>query len=215
MGVRINGDNHPPYKKELEQLCECLKENSTDCKNVINLMKDYISNNEKIYYYVITSWFYGLKEKDNDICDKILCNCNRIYEYIENNDKYKKDCKLKDFFNHFFDHINLASIQYREFDIDKKRNESLKCELEKVHKDFANVEQRLKDAEAHSITILGIFAAIVLSVGGMLSFSGHALESIDKVDKWTLLIAAFIILAAFVVLILILTNFIKKIHDHK
>lgn len=208
------------YEEKLEQLCECLKENSIDCEKVVKSMEGYISNNEKIYYYVITSWFYGLKEKDNDICDKIVYNCDRIYKYIE--EKHTEDHELKDFFHRFYDHINLASIQYREFYIGKKQLEKANENLEKVHNDLEKAnenlekfEQRLKNAEAHSTTILGIFSAIAFSVGGMFSFSGHVLESIDKVDKITLFIAALIILAAFLGAIGLLTYFIKKIHDHK
>jgi len=74
------------------------------------------------------------------------------------------------------------------------------------------VQERQEDMQKEYITILGIFAAIVLAFTGGIVFSSSVLENIDKVSIYRLSLMAFIIGLVFFNLIWILIDFIRDIN---
>lgn len=74
------------------------------------------------------------------------------------------------------------------------------------------VQERQEDMQKEYITILGIFAAIVLAFTGGIVFSSSVLENIDKPSIYRLSLVAFIIGLVFFNLIWILIDFIRDIN---
>lgn len=74
------------------------------------------------------------------------------------------------------------------------------------------VQERQEDMQKEYITILGIFAAIVLAFTGGIVFSSSVLENIDKASIYRISLMAFIIGLVFFNLIWILIDFIRDIN---
>lgn len=75
----------------------------------------------------------------------------------------------------------------------------------------AQVQKRQEDMQREYITILGIFASIVLAFTGGIVFSSSVLENIDKPSVYRIALIAFIIGLVFFNLIWILIDFIRDI----
>lgn len=74
------------------------------------------------------------------------------------------------------------------------------------------VQERQENMQKEYITILGIFAAIVLAFTGGIVFSSSVLENIDKSSIYRISLMAFIIGLVFFNLIWILIDFIRDIN---
>ena len=77
----------------------------------------------------------------------------------------------------------------------------------------SHVEKRQENMQKEYITILGIFAAIVLAFTGGIVFSSSVLENIAKPSVYRITLIAFIIGLVFLILIWILTDFIRDINE--
>lgn len=74
------------------------------------------------------------------------------------------------------------------------------------------VQEKQKDMQKEYITILGIFASIVLAFTGGMAFSSSVLENIHKSSVYRITIIAFIIGLVFFNLIWLLIDFIRDIN---
>lgn len=137
-----------------------------------------------------------------------------------------------------YDHTNLdiARINYTKTMTNETMSELAKnrllvvsleqkvCESENALKEISNktfddlkqlsnqVQERQEDMQKEYITILGIFAAIVLAFTGGIVFSSSVLENIDKPSIYRISLMAFIIGLVFFNLIWILIDFIRDIN---
>ncbi len=75
-----------------------------------------------------------------------------------------------------------------------------------------NVQNKQEDMQKEYISILGIFAAIVLAFTGGIVFSGSVLENIDKSSIYRITLITFIIGLVFFDLIWLLIDFIRDIN---
>ena len=195
-------------EEKLRSICKSLEDSQNfDEENVISQIRSYLKECDKVYYYIVTNWCYT--HTDEEFIDTVVYNCARLYEHItENPDMYEDE--VHDFIKHFYDHVNLAALQY------KRSMESVKA-VKELNEDISEKQNHLDSSmrkyESNSITILGIFSAIVISITGVLSFSSSMLSSIDSVSLSRLLCAGSIILIAFLAVINTLTNLIKSMHD--
>ena len=84
--------------------------------------------------------------------------------------------------------------------------------IDDLKKFSVEVQERQEDMQKEYITILGIFAAIVLAFTGGIVFSSSVLENIDKPSIYRISLMAFIIGLVFFNLIWILIDFIRDIN---
>lgn len=84
--------------------------------------------------------------------------------------------------------------------------------IEKVAQLSGQIQEKQADMQKEYITILGIFAAIVLAFTGGMTFSGSVLENIDKPSVYRIVIAALIIGFVFFNLLWMLVDFIRDIN---
>lgn len=83
--------------------------------------------------------------------------------------------------------------------------------IEKVTEMAETIKDGQKDMQKDYITILGIFAAIILAFTGQFAFSGSILENIGSSTAYRLVLIALIIGLVFFNLIWVLIDFIREI----
>lgn len=93
---------------------------------------------------------------------------------------------------------------------EKMLKERFEKSVEDAEKLSNQVEEKQKDMQKEYITILGIFAAIVLAFTGGTVFSSSVLENIDKASIYRITLIAFIIGLVFFNLIWLLIDFIRE-----
>lgn len=137
-----------------------------------------------------------------------------------------------------YDHTNLdiARINYTKSRINKTQSELVKNKalidglketiqsseqeltklsentIEKANQISEQVQTKQEDMQKEYITILGIFAAIVLAFTGGMAFSSSVLENIHKASVYRVALIAFIIGLVFFNLIWLLIDFIRDIN---
>lgn len=102
---------------------------------------------------------------------------------------------------------NMQFTQYFE-----SRADELKERISDIEQKSQKAVKKVKKAESHSITILGIFASIVLAFTGGMVFSSSVLENIGNASLYRVMIIALIIGIVFFNLIWILLDFIHNIN---
>lgn len=167
-----------------------------------------ITKQERILYSEITNRIYEIDDKD---VGTILSNAERLVDYADANMKenaddircYRMICK-------FWDHCNLA---YNQKNLNKNTRESLnnqfKSYMEPYISDFKESE---KEMQTQYISILGIFAAIVLAFTGGMTFSASVLNNIHHASVYKLIIIACVVGLIFIFMMWLLMDFIRSIH---
>ncbi len=95
-----------------------------------------------------------------------------------------------------YDHMNLECIRLQDFDEKMSRVKDVSIKLEdELNKNYKKLSEELNKQQTQYITILGIFASIVLTFVGGLAFSTSVLSNIDKANAYRLVfVMAFIAL---------------------
>lgn len=105
-----------------------------------------------------------------------------------------------------------SSLQTQIIDAEQK-NENNEIEFRNATKKYnEEIEMNQKKMQNEYITILGIFASIVLSFTGGLAFSSSVLNNISSVSIYRLSFIAFVIGLVFFDLIWVLLDFIRDIN---
>ncbi len=100
------------------------------------------------------------------------------------------------------------SVQESEKSLKQLSNQT----IEDVKQLSQKVQDSQEDMQKEYITILGIFAAIVLAFTGGIVFSSSVLENIDKASIYRLALITFIVGLVFFNLIWLLIDFIRDIN---
>lgn len=97
--------------------------------------------------------------------------------------------------------------------------DNLNVEYDKLNKDMSKnvklaqkTKQKIEDSQRESITILGIFAAIVLAFTGGIAYSTSVFENIHKSSIYRIIIISLIIGFVMINIISLLFYFIQTIH---
>ena len=119
--------------------------------------------------------------------------------------------------NKIYDHINLEIARMNYFKETEMRTE---IELQRVSETLIEVESNVKHMEEtidmademqkQYITILGIFASIVLAFTGGIAFSTSVLENIANASIYRTILIAVVLAFVLTNIIYILTRFIRK-----
>ena len=107
----------------------------------------------------------------------------------------------------------LLKKQREEFDNTKSETETIRNTLrEETEKANKKIEDNQKQMQNEYVTILGIFAAIVLAFTGGMTFSSSVLNNISKASVYRLSLISFIIGLVFFNLIWVLIDFVRDIN---
>ncbi|GAA8697237.1 hypothetical protein HpDR86_06260 [Helicobacter pylori] len=82
--------------------------------------------------------------------------------------------------------MNLECIRLQDFDEKMSRVKDISIKLEDLNKNYEKLSEELNKQQTQYITILGIFASIVLTFVGGLAFSTSVLSNIDKANAYRL-----------------------------
>ena len=130
----------------------------------------------------------------------------RGLEKIIEESKEVEDIKLE--LEKFYDHINLECIRLQDSGDTISRLENASRALDKKHREL---EENLNKQQTQYITILGVFASIVLTFVGGLVFSTSVLSNIHKADIYLLVFAMAFIALFFGNILYFLFSFLARI----
>ena len=192
-------------KSQLRYICQHLLHESDkyNPEQTVKSIGNYIKNNKigRILYSEISSFIFGLNESERATAS---ANLDTLISYVLDNeidpDVQKISIKLYDHFQ-----LNLIQLEYARIASDKAIAESIVDEKDKLHEDVKGIQKEY-------ITILGIFAAILLAFVGSFTFSTSVLNNVGKVSTGKLLFIALIIGLVFILLLAILINFLLEIN---
>ena len=190
-------------KEEIQKICSslCYKSNEYMPSMTMTILKNYINNDTKLdrmLYSEITNRVYGMDE------GTFLTNVESLLEYTLNLPK-NIECDCRKIVVKIFDHCQLANYQIENAgNIAEKSNDRVKAKIiEEVNRDMKVIEREY-------ITILGIFASIVLAFMGGISFSSATLNAMKDVSIFRLLLIvdllAFILVNSIALLTSVISN---------
>lgn len=192
-------------KRKINGICKALSLNTQkyDPQKTVENIASYISSSNKldrILYSEISNYVYSLEMSERGI---LATNLEKLLLYsLDDNNVIKDDCKK--IIVKIYDHSQLALHQ-----------------IENVNNIFANsiedakenLQKQIKGVEKEYISILGIFAAIVLAFVGGITFSTSVLQNISAVSVFRLLLVVDFLAFVLINVIYILVKFIFTINE--
>lgn len=196
-------------------------ENKEEVKEKAKEIEGIYSGDFRHSYSDIFSTITEIYNKEN--CNEaiLLSNLKVLKKYI---DKEKAETEISKKFLKLYDHVNLdvSRLVYTNkivsrIDRDKKdlwdevnmRCTELEENLEKAQNKHAHFEEELRNAHKSYVTILGIFASIVLTFVAGISFSSSVLQNINAVSVYRLTAVCILIAATLINIIYMLLSFIN------
>ncbi|MBQ9953123.1 MAG: hypothetical protein IJO92_02180 [Clostridia bacterium] len=199
-------------KRKIRSICKALSLDASEYlpEKGVKSIQGYIdakTNKERILYSEISSFVFGLNENDRGT---VSTNIDNLVNYaLDDSNKVSEDCSR--IIIKIYDHFHLALNQKELTSTPKEIIENAVSEgLIDVMDEF---KKETKDVETKYITILGIFASIVLAFVGGLTFSSSVLQNINAVSIYRLLIVIDLLGVVLTNTIYILIRFICKINN--
>lgn len=205
--AKINLENSKKYlatKRRITGLCKSLSTETKDYKpeKTVESIENYVKTKDKmtrILYSEISNHLFNLDPEQRVI---FLTNVERLLIYALGNDSINPDAAK--IIVKIYDHTQLVNYQIESMNnIFAQRIADAKVDL---HKEIKGVEKEY-------ITILGIFAAIILAFVGSFTFSTSVLNNIASVGVIELSVVALVIGIVLFNLIAYLIDFLKEIND--
>ena len=182
-----------------------LGSDKNEMDKIICSLESAYTNNFRHSYSAINAYLIKKVEGDINKIDQITENLKEIYyslREIEN----KKDLSDKIF--KLYDHINLEVIQLKFI---ANTENSIRETSKSIQQAKEEIQSELSKHQTNYITILGIFAAIVLSFVGTFTFSTSVLQNIDRTNIFKLTFIILVIGFFIVNILFLLFKFLCKI----
>ena len=177
------------YLTELMEELSKKEFDSMDCyKRPIEILEMLAKSNESVRYKEVIEWLRRTA-REEDIREKI--NKAAMNLCIANGRGLEVKDEVKEYASELLAGINHEAI------VLIARSEVFR-ETQKLSKELSKLSSELEKSKTQYITILGIFAAVVMTFAGGLNFSSSALANIDKAGIFKLLATASLI-AMFIV----------------
>ncbi|MGL6168775.1 MAG: hypothetical protein ACRC0Y_10845 [Fusobacteriaceae bacterium] len=204
-------------KRFIRNVLNSLKENHYDVQTTIKIIENEIKEKkglQRLVYSQLTTEVYSINGELES--ERINQNISRLLDHVTSN------CQTDDCQNiiiKFYDHYQLANFQVSKVNKeieDKIRTESqeLNDEIKKVKSSSEKAIEKYENMEKQNITILGIFAAIILSFVGSFVFSTSVLSNLHSTNIFKLVFMSSIIGIVFINMIHLLLSFIMKLNNH-
>lgn len=171
-------------------------------KTVENISAYITSTNklDRILYSEISNYVYSLEMSERGI---FATNLEKLLLYsLDDNNEVSEDCKKM--IVKIYDHFQLALHQIENV------NNIFADSIEEAKE---NLQKQIKGVEKEYISILGIFAAIVLAFVGGITFSTSVLQNISAVSVFRLLLVVDFLAFVLINVIYILVKFIFTINE--
>lgn len=205
-----NSQKYKITKQKMKTICTelCYDTNNYSPDKTLKTIKVYVDEKNKldrILYSEISNNFFSLDVETRGI---FTTNLEKLLMYALNENGSSKNLNedVRKIVIKLYDHIQLVSYQIENVNnifengiIDTK--EGLRVEVKSIEKEY--------------ITILGIFASIVLTFSAGVSFSTSTLSNLADVPFARLFIVVDFLAMILVTSIYMLVNLIKKINTDK
>ena len=196
-------------KHRLSNICRSLTIDSKiySPQKTMEKVFSYIDETKKvdrILYSEISAFIVALDEEKRGI---FSTNIEKLLLYVlDDLNEVQEDAKkiVIKVYDHF--QLNLTQIESANNITQRAIINSLEEEKKSLHKEVKAIEKEY-------ITILGIFAAIMLAFVGSFTFSTSVLNNVTSTNVYTLSLIGLVIGLIFVVLITILLDFLRDIND--
>lgn len=196
-------------KRILNDICRSLLTNTSyyDPVSTVEIVNTYVQTTDKmdrILYSEISGLIFDLNEKDRGI---FSTNVDKLLQYVLDDTNVVSEDSRKICIK-FYDHFQLILIQIENVSKITKNGiaDAMKYVIEDSHKEIKGIQKEY-------ITILGIFAAIMLAFVGSFTFSTSVLNNVGKDSGFELIAVAIIIGLVFAILINLLLDFLREIND--
>ncbi len=181
--------------KKLEEMIVLLCEKgdlSSQTDQIIKDLKEIYEGEYRHKYSKITTTILN-STRDKEQAFMTLAQNIRTLKEIQDNKEVEN---IKPKLEKLYDHMNLECIRLQDFDEKMSRVKDVSNKLEDdLNKNYKKLSEELNKQQTQYITILGIFASIVLTFVAGLAFSTSVLSNIDKANAYRLVfVMAFIAL---------------------
>ncbi|GAA8975328.1 hypothetical protein BTM255_04280 [Helicobacter pylori] len=180
--------------KKLEEIIVLLCEEgdlSSQKDQIIKDLKEIYKGEYKHKYSKITTIILN-STRDKEQAFMMLTQNIKALKEIQDNKEVES---IKPKLEKLYDHMNLECIRLQDFDEKMSRVKDISIKLDNINKNYKKLSEELNKQQTQYITILGIFASIVLTFVGGLAFSTSVLSNIDKANAYRLVfVMAFIAL---------------------
>ncbi|GAA9910605.1 hypothetical protein VN0834_03290 [Helicobacter pylori] len=180
--------------KKLEEIIVLLCEEgdlSSQKDQIIKDLKEIYKGEYKHKYSKITTIILN-STRDKEQAFMMLTQNIKALKEIQDNKEVES---IKPKLEKLYDHMNLECIRLQDFDEKMSRVKDISIKLDNLNKNYKKLSEELNKQQTQYITILGIFASIVLTFVGGLAFSTSVLSNIDKANAYRLVfVMAFIAL---------------------
>lgn len=218
-------------KKQAKEIFDSFKEETSnyDPESTLSLMRQGGDgeNGQRIFYSELTHDIFSI---DDQIRSRIHTNLEKLMEYV---DEKGIDNKIVENVIRIWDHFNLATLQvetiHKTFDegikklnkqtdevVDtiKKQEDNVGKLKKDIKKTYEETSKKLSSAQTDSITILGIFAAIVFVFSGGIELLGSALTGLESApffkSAFFVLLCGFVVVNAIFMLLYIIAKMTEK-----
>jgi len=186
------------FKKDFSK-----KPKNGEPQKTVENIESYISSSNKldrILYSEISNYVYSLEMSERGI---FATNLEKLLLYsLDDKNDVNDDCKKM--IVKIYDHFQLALHQIENV------NNIFANSIEEAKE---NLQKQIKGVEKEYISILGIFAAIVLAFVGGITFSTSVLQNISVVSVFRLLLVVDFLAFVLINVIYILVKFIFTINE--
>lgn len=179
------GTKEEDKDKKLEEIIVLLcKEGdlSSQTDQIIKDLKEIYQGEYRHKYSKITTTILN-STRDKEQAFMTLIQNIRTLKEIQGNKEVES---IKPKLEKLYDHMNLECIRLQDFDEKMSRVKDVSIKLEDLNKNYKKLSEELNKQQTQYITILGIFASIVLTFVGGLAFSTSVLSNIDKANAYRL-----------------------------
>ncbi len=196
--------------KKLEEMIVSLCEKgdlSSQTDQIIKDLKEIYQGEYRHKYSKITTIILN-STRDREQAFMTLTQNIRTLKEIQDNKEVES---IKPKLEKLYDHMNLECIRLQDFDEKMSRVKDVSIKLEDLNKNYKKLSEELNKQQTQYITILGIFASIVLTFVGGLAFSTSVLSNIDKANAYRLVLVMTFIALFFGNILYLLFSFLSKI----
>lgn len=182
-----------------------------DFQSDINTFRVIYCDNFRHSYSDITTILIKLDNENPQALYNICQNLLSVLDVLPK-EEYKETYKC---LSKLYDHVALEQIRLRQIYSDSKelaaQSKKLIEEAEKIILKASDVAEEASRTKIEIVTVLGIFAAIVMAFTGGIAFSTSVLENMHKVSVYEIIMAILGIGFVLVNGIYVLTEFIRSV----
>lgn len=195
-----------PIEVFLKKLCDTNISNNALKEKLLEI---YNNPEFRHRYSDVTMYLFNITEADYSQLDTMVNRIKAIHEEMPDSEAKKSVFKL-------CDHLNLELVRLKYL-LPKIQDTNAKIQeadnkVDNLTRQTNEIKKNAEDMQKNYITILGIFASIVLAFVSSLAFSTSVLQNIDKASIYRLVTIVSLIAIFIVNTLNFLFSFIMRIH---